>query len=136
MEPTRKHESSISKDEHAIRELIATWMAATKAGDIPKVLSLMADDVLFLVPGQRPFGKEAFAAASRGMTGTRIDGSSNIEEIQVLGDWAFSRNHLTLTITPPNGKAVRRTGYTLSLFRREPTGAWVLARDANLLTTE
>jgi ketosteroid isomerase-like protein len=70
------------------------------------------------------------------MTGTRIDGSSNIEEIQVLGDWAFSRNHLTLTITPPNGKTVRRTGYTLSLFRREPTGAWVLARDANLLTTE
>jgi ketosteroid isomerase-like protein len=26
----------MSKDERAIRELVTTWMAATKAGDLPK----------------------------------------------------------------------------------------------------
>jgi uncharacterized protein (TIGR02246 family) len=31
-------------DERAIRELVQTWMTATKAGDIQTVLSLMTDD--------------------------------------------------------------------------------------------
>jgi ketosteroid isomerase-like protein len=39
-------------------------------------------------------------------------------------------------VTPRDGKPFRRSGYTLSLFRREPSGAWVLARDANLMTGE
>jgi ketosteroid isomerase-like protein len=41
----------MSTDEQQIRELVATWMAATKAGDVPKVMSLMTDDVVFLVAG-------------------------------------------------------------------------------------
>lgn len=41
-------------DEREIRQLIATWMAATKAGDIETVLSLMAEDVVFLSAGQPP----------------------------------------------------------------------------------
>jgi uncharacterized protein (TIGR02246 family) len=63
-----KERPSMSEDESAIRELVATWMAASKAGDLDTVLSLMADDVIFMVPGREPFGKEEFAAASRSMT--------------------------------------------------------------------
>jgi uncharacterized protein (TIGR02246 family) len=126
----------MSEDERAVRNLIATWMAATLAGDLDKVLSLMADDVIFMVPGQAPFGKEAFAATSRGMKDARIDGKSKVEEVTVAGDWAWSRTHLTVTMTPPNGPAIRRSGYTLSILRKKPDGAWVLARDANLLTKE
>lgn len=54
----------MTEDESAIREAIATWMRASAAGDIDTVLGLMTDDVVFLVPGAEPFGKEAFAAAS------------------------------------------------------------------------
>ena len=50
-------------DEQQIRELVATWMSATKAGDVETVLSLMTDDVKFLVAGRPPFGKQEFAAA-------------------------------------------------------------------------
>ena len=38
-------------DEAAIRELVSTWMAATKAGDAATVLDLMTDDAVFLVAG-------------------------------------------------------------------------------------
>ncbi len=38
----------------AIRDLVATWMAASKAGDLETVLSLMTDDAIFVVPGQKP----------------------------------------------------------------------------------
>ena len=51
-------------DEQEIRHLVAMWMAATKAGDVETVLSLMAEDVVFLRPGHRPMiGKAAFAVA-------------------------------------------------------------------------
>ena len=127
----------MTDDERAIRDLVETWMAASKAGDIPTMLSLMADDVIFMVPGQKPFGKEAFAAASEGQKGVRIDGKSDIQEIQVLGDWAYLRNRLEVTVTPPGGaRPVRRSGYTLTILRKRTDGQWVLARDANLLTTE
>jgi uncharacterized protein (TIGR02246 family) len=123
----------MSDDEQAIRDLIARWMAASQAGDTATVLSLMTDDVVFTVPGREPFGKEAFAAASEAMRGVRIDGSSDIRELKVLGDWACLRNYLEVTVTPRGGRAVKRTGYTLTVLQKQPDGRWLLARDANLL---
>ena len=110
------------------------WLAASKIGDLPTVLSLMTDDVIFMVPGQKPFGKEAFAAASKGMKDLQIEGAINIEEIRVLGDWAYTRNNIEMTATPPdNGTPIRRSGYTLTILRKEADGRWRFARDANLL---
>ena len=126
----------MTSDERAIRDLVATWMEASKAGDTQTVLALMADDAVFMVPGREPFGKEAFAAASQGMTNIRMEGTSDIREIKVLGDWAYLRNYITMTMTPPGGDPVRRAGYTLTILRREPNGKWMLARDANLLTLQ
>ena len=126
----------MTEDERAIRELVSTWIAASRAGDTETVLSLMADDVVFMVPGQEPFGKEAFAAAARGMRNVRMEGTSDIRELTVLGDWAYLRNHLTVTVTPPGGQPVRRAGYTLTILRKTPAGQWLLARDANLMTTQ
>jgi uncharacterized protein (TIGR02246 family) len=127
----------MTNDEREIRELVDRWMAASKAGDLPTVLSLMTEDVIFMVPGQEPFGKQAFATASEGMKDVRIEGTSDIQEIRVMRDWAYLRNHLTMTATPPKGgKPIRRSGYTLTILRKEADGKWRLARDANLMTTE
>jgi len=119
----------MSPDERAIRELVDTWMKASRAGDTETVLSLMSDDVIFMVPGREPFGKQAFAANSRSMDGVRLEGSADIRELKVLGDWAYLRNFIEITITP-----VRRSGFTLTILRKEPDGRWLLARDANLVT--
>ncbi|MFX1677010.1 SgcJ/EcaC family oxidoreductase [Paraburkholderia sp. A2WS-5] len=124
----------MNDDERAIRQVVETWMAASKRGDTATVLSLMTDDVIFMVPGQEPFGKEAFAAASKGMEGMKFDGTSEIVELKILGDWAFIRNHIDIAITPPGGGTVRRAGYTLTLLRKGADGQWRLARDANLLS--
>jgi uncharacterized protein (TIGR02246 family) len=126
----------MSEDERAIREVMASWMAASSAGDVPKVLSLMADDAVFLVPGRQPFGKQEFAAASRAMRDVRLEGTNEIEELKVMGDWAFCITRVAVTVTPNEGNTLRRSGYTLSLFRREPNGSWVLARDANLMADD
>jgi uncharacterized protein (TIGR02246 family) len=126
----------MTEDERAIRSLIDNWMEASKAGDLKTVLSLMTDDVVFMVPGKEPFGKAEFAATSEGMKNLRVEGKSEIKELKVLGDWAYMRNQLRIIVTPPNGQPMRRSGYTLTIVRKEPDGRWRLARDANLLTAE
>ena len=127
----------MTADEQEIRELVATWMSATKAGDLATVLSLMTDDVVFLVVGQPPFGKQQFAAAmkppSAGAPLPMIDGRSEIQEIRVSGDHAYLWTRLSVEVTPPGGVTAKRSGHTLSVLRKEG-GRWRLARDANLLS--
>lgn len=124
----------MSPDERAIRDLVAIWLSASQAGDTQTVLSLMADDALFMVPGREPFDKEAFA--SQGMAGVRMEATGEIRELKVLGDWAYMRSYIQVTMTPPEGEPVRRAGHTLTILRKEPNGKWVLARDANLLAVQ
>jgi uncharacterized protein (TIGR02246 family) len=57
----------MQNDEQEIRQLVSTWMTASKAGDVEKVLSLMADDVVFLVTGQPPM-RDHLNPASRLMS--------------------------------------------------------------------
>ena len=123
----------MTEDERAIRELVATWMSASKAGDTATVLGLIADDAVFMVVGQEPFGKDAFRSAAQGQKDLRVEGTSDIREIQVLGDWAWLRNYLTVSVTPPGGPTIRRAGWTLTILRKTG-GKWALARDANLMT--
>lgn len=111
-------------------------MRATKAGDAATVLDLMSDDVIFMVPGAEPFGKEAFAAALKGLGTMTIEGRSDIRELAVLGDVAWLRSHIDMTATMADGKAIRRAGFALTILRREVDGRWRLFRDANLLTMQ
>ena len=127
----------MTPDERAIRDVIATWLRASAAGDNETVLGLMTDDVIFLVAGKPPFGKAEFAATSNALSTHRIEASSDIREVVVSGDLAYARSQLTVTMTPvAGGESLRRSGPVLSIFRRMPDGRWRLARDANFLTRE
>jgi uncharacterized protein (TIGR02246 family) len=124
----------MNDDELQIRELVATWMRATKAGDTETVLGLMADDVVFLVPGQAPMiGKAAFVAhLPKADAHLQIDGRSEIREVRVVGDWAFLWTTLAIVVTAPDVAPVTRSGDSLSILKKQD-GKWLLARDANLL---
>jgi uncharacterized protein (TIGR02246 family) len=123
-------------DEQAIRDLVTQWLKASRAGDLTTVLGLMSDDVVFMIPGREPFGKREFEAANKAMEGTLVEGTSDIAELKVLGEWAWLRNRLRIIITPKGSKPVVHSGYTLTILRKTEEGTWVIARDANLLTPE
>ncbi len=108
---------------------------ATKAGDSETVLSLMADDVVFLIPGHAPFGKPAFSEAMRAQSSTSVEFEveSEVQEVKILGDWAYMLTKLTVTaIQPGKDPSLVRAGFTLSILRKQE-GKWRLTRDANLL---
>ena len=123
----------MQNDEEAIRDLISTWLSASKAGDTARVLSLMTDDVVFLVSGHEPMrGKDAFAASQGALEGVEIDATSEVQEVRVSGDWAYAWTKLTVLMTPQDGEVNKRSGNTLSIFQKQ-NGKWLLARDANML---
>jgi uncharacterized protein (TIGR02246 family) len=134
--PHHQTEVHLQTDEQQIRDLVATWMAATKSHDVEAVLGLMTEDVVFLVPGRPPMRKSEFALAAKAQAAgnaASFDGTSEIQEIQVSGDWAFMWSKLTVVATPPGGaNPTIRSGHTLTVFQRQG-GRWLLARDANLL---
>jgi uncharacterized protein (TIGR02246 family) len=126
----------MSDDERAIREIIDTWLAASAEGDSATLLSLMADDVVFLTPEAKPFGKKEFAERQKSLASVKVEATADIKEVRVSGDWAFAWSRLTVQTTPPESPTTKRSGYSLSVFQRLPNTRWVLARDANLVTVE
>ena len=129
----------MDRDEQAIRSVIATWMEASAAGDLERVLALMDDDVVFLGAGRPPMrGKNGFAAANKAMEGrVRVEGTADIQEIRVSGDWAYVWNQLKVTMRPlDGGTPTHLSGPALSVLRKKSDGAWVIYRDANMISPQ
>ena len=125
----------MDRDEQAIRSVVETWMQATAAADLPRVLELMDDEVVFLGAGRPPMrGRHDFAAASKAMQ-ARVEGTADIQEVRVFGDWAYCWNQLAVTIHPTGGgPPTRLNGPALSILRKQPDGKWVIFRDANMVS--
>ncbi len=127
----------MTSDEQAIRAVIDKWLRASAAGDVGTMLTLLADDMVFIVPGQPPFGKREFKAAWDGpMKGAKIAAKAEVEEVLISGDFGCTRTRLAISITTAGGTTSRAKGYTMTLFRKQSDGRWLFARDANLLTPE
>ena len=77
------------------------WIDAVNAGDLARLLTLVAEDVVFLTPGQAPVGREGFSsnfmAAHQQM---RICCTSELEEVVVVGEVAYTRCRDALSVTP------------------------------------
>ena len=104
----------MDSDEQAIRKLIETWLTATRAGDTKTVLSLMAEDVVFLVPGQPPMrGKSAFAASQDAMKDFSIEANSQVQEIKVMGD-----DRIRISWSGESVSALKVVAHQISPMRR------------------
>jgi uncharacterized protein (TIGR02246 family) len=123
-------------DEQQIRDLITNWLRASREKDLDQILPLMAEDVVFLTPGQPPMrGRDAFAAGFAGWKDKfDLEAECEVHEVQIMGDWAYSWTMLTVTMKPiDGGPANRRSGNTLTVLHKNDDGAWQIFRDANLL---
>ncbi len=126
----------MSADHDAIRGVIDTWLAATRAGDIDAVLELMAPDAIFLIAGRPTIqGRDAFAQNLRAVLADHaIESTGDIDEIEVSGDMAYCRTRLTVTmISKHSSTPMPHNSHTLSILRRGADGRWRLTRDANML---
>jgi uncharacterized protein (TIGR02246 family) len=123
-------------DERAIRQVHSTWIEAVNAGDLGRLLTLMADDVVFLNPGLAPFGRDGFSAAfPAAHQQARINCISELEEVVVVGEVAYTRSRDSLSVTAGGGgETTQLAGDRLTVYRKQPDGRWLLARDAHTLS--
>ena len=123
-------------DERAIREVHSNWIEAVNAGDLIRLLSIMADDVVFLNPGQAPFGRDGFSPGfSAAHQQARIRCLSELEEVVVVSDIAHTLSRDSLSVIPRDGgKATQLAGHRITVYRKQPDGRWLLSRDAHTLS--
>jgi uncharacterized protein (TIGR02246 family) len=126
----------ISPDERAIREVHSTWIDAVNAGDLVRLLTLMADDVVFLNPGQVPLGRDGFSAVfPAAHQQAWISCRSELEEVVVVGEVAYTRSRDALSVTQrAGGEVTQLAGHRVTLYRKQPDGRWLLARDIHTLS--
>ena len=105
----------MGSDERAIREVHTTWIDAVNAGDLVRLLTLMADDVVFLNPGQAPFGRDRFPVGfSAAHQQSRIRCISELEEVVIVGEVAYTLCRDSLSVTPrAGGEATELAGHCL-----------------------
>jgi len=123
-------------DERAIRAVHSTWIDAVNAGDLVCLLSLMADDVVFLNPGHEQFGADGFSTGFlAGHERARISCISELEDVVVVGEVAYTLSRDSLSVTPrAGGEAMQLAGHRITVYRKQPDGRWLLARDAHTLS--
>ncbi len=125
---------AIAPDEgRAIRELIDAWVAASKAHDLPALLAMLTDDVIFMTPGRAPFGKVEFAADNERLADVAVEARAEVLEIETFGDCAYARSRIGAIVTSRGEPERSMAGYALSVLRKGSDGRWRIARDANLV---
>jgi len=126
----------MASDERTIREAHTAWIDAVNSGDVARLLALMTDDVVFLNPGQAPFGRDKFPVGfSAAHQHSRIRCISELEDVVIVGEVAYTLRRDSLSVTPrAGGEATELAGHRISIYRKQPDGRWLLARDAHTLS--
>lgn len=123
-------------DERKIREVHTTWIEAVNVGDLRRLLTLITDDLVLLNPGEEPLGRAGFIEKfSSAQQQFRINCTSDLEEVLISGDAAFTRSRDSLSVAPRGSSDVTQlAGYRLTVYRKQSDGRWLLARDAHTLS--
>ena len=126
----------MQSDEQAIRDTHERWIAAVDGRDLAHLLASMTEDVVFMNPGRPPFGRDEFQQAFRaGHAQNHLHCTSELREVVVAGDMAYTVCHDALSVKPRDGGAsVALAGDRITIYRRQSDGRWLLARDAHTLS--
>ena len=120
-----------TEDIHAIQQLAADWRSGWLSGDADSLLSLYGDEPV-LMPQDQPavIGKDAIRSLYR-LVLKEYDFKSEgtLMEVEASGDWGYFWSTYTLTATPKSGgKPIKNAGKSVFIVKREPGGAWKIAR--------
>lgn len=125
-------EGTRAEDEARIRALRDAFLESQQAGDAKRNAAFYADDAISMAPG---------APSETGIDAIRVGMAAfyeeyewstqePIEELQVLGDWAFTRTTWSGTRTDKDtGTAVEVSGKAVHIYRRQLDGTWKIAID-------
>jgi uncharacterized protein (TIGR02246 family) len=122
-------ERNLVSDVAQIYQLWKEYADAINAGDFERWIALWTDDCLHAPPsetGPRQYGKDIIRARmGSGFASSGREMTVNTEEVDVLGEKAYSHGTFTLTVTPEGGSdKIKKIGNFLSILEKQVDGSW------------
>jgi uncharacterized protein (TIGR02246 family) len=128
----QQEQSTNQADVEAINNVRAAHIAALNDGDVDAWVAAFTGDGVQMPPNAPAnLGMESIRAWSQAFLAPfRVEFTLVVDEVQVAGDWAFERGTYTITLTPKaGGEPMQDIGKYITIYGRQPSGAWGMARD-------
>jgi uncharacterized protein (TIGR02246 family) len=119
-------------DLETIDRVRETHVAAVNAGDAEAWVAQFTDDAVQMPPNAPAnVGRTMIGSWSRAFLDQfRLQFSLAVDEVRVLGEWAFERGDYTISLNPKaGGPTMQDIGKYITIYQRKPGGAWRMARD-------
>lgn len=115
-------------DIAAVRAIQEAYAESLLAGDWDAWGKTFTADVVLMPPNMEPLiGRDAAVAHGRGFPKFN-NFTTTVSEVTGIGDLAYTRGTYAYAVTFPDGTAEADSGSFLSVFRRQPDGAWLYSR--------
>jgi uncharacterized protein (TIGR02246 family) len=126
--------SDVTAVRAAIDAANARFIAAVKAGDIPKVGAVYTADAVVLAPGSPAMkGRAAITELFNGWLSqmTVTDFSLTTDDLVVAGEYAFETGAFAMNmVLKSGGAAMPDKGKYIVVWKRDSDGSWKIHRDA------
>ncbi len=130
--PVPEPVDTTAEDEAAIRALRAAFTEAQGSGDVDTIVSSYASDAILMRAGAPTVsGLEPISALlAENFEQSAMTVEDPIDQLVVLGDWAFDRTSFSGTQTNrESGETVDLEGKAIHIYRRQADGSWKIAID-------
>ena len=107
-------------------------VAALNAGDAEAWAEQFTDDGVQMPPNAPAnVGRTMIGSWSRPFLGQfRLQFALAVDEVRVLGEWAFERGGYTISLHPKaGGPPMQDMGKYITVYQRKPGDTWRMARD-------
>jgi uncharacterized protein (TIGR02246 family) len=119
-------------DLEAIDEVRAAHVAALNAGDAQAWAAQFTDEAVQMPPNApENVGRPKIASWSQAFLDQfRVHFALAVDEVRVLGEWAFERGSYNINLTSKaGGPPMQDIGKYLTIYQRKPWDTWRMARD-------
>ena len=131
LKSTSTSDAQEQADQDAIRQLFQQFDSTATAGQENEWMSLLTDDVLWMVPEQSSLvGKQAVhGRVAPFFAELKMRHATILDEVRVAGSLAFVRGTYKFEVTSKAGGATTdEAGKFVYLLERQPGNSWKIAR--------
>ncbi len=130
-EPVGEEAPTTEADVEAIHGVLQRFDDTTNAGDAENWLTLITDDVLWMVPNQSTLtGKEAVRGRVQPFFDELdMEHVTTVLEVEVAAEWAFARGNYKFRVIPKTGgETSEEIGKFIHILERQSDGSWKITR--------